>query len=445
LTVRPLAAVLVAAVTVGSLAGCGGGNWAAKCGTADGVVTCAPAQRTEVEDVAGELLDGGTYRLSQDRGKVVVVNFWGSWCPPCRAEADDLETTYQATEDKGVTFLGVNSRDDRDAAKAFQRASHLTYRSIFDPNGKVAVQFDVTQASTPATLIIDRHTLRDHGESAAAAGGARRRRGGRELMGETFKSIASTGPLLLAIGVAVIAGLVSILSPCVLPLAPGYLSYVTGLAGSDLETSSEPAGDTALQTRPVAVKGRILAGTSLFVLGFTVVFTLLATLVANIGNTLLAHQDTLNVVLGVLVIALGLGYLGWLPGLQREARISKLPAAGLLGAPVFGAIFALSWMPCVGPTLTAVLALATTSGETGRAVVLAVAYSLGLGIPFVLFGLFFRKLLGVFQAIRRNSRWVTRIGGVLLIAVGVALVSGGWNDFLIWLKVTFDFGGGTLL
>jgi len=189
----------------------------------------------------------------------------------------------------------------------------------------------------------------------------------------------------------------------------------------------------------------VLAGTVLFVLGFAVVFTLLATLVANIGYTLKSHQDALNVVLGVLVIVLGLGYLGWIPGMQREARISKLPAAGLIGAPVFGAIFALSWMPCVGPTLGAVLVMATTSGETSRAVVLALAYSLGLGVPFVLFGLFFRKLLGVFRAIRRNSRWVTRVGGALLILVGLALVSGGWNHFLVWLQTTFDFGGGTLL
>ncbi len=269
-------------------------------------------------------------------------------------------------------------------------------------------------------------------------------------MGASFASIAGTGPLLLAIAVAALAGLVSILSPCVLPLVPGYLSFVTGLAGSDLDATVEQkaapeAGGVALATRPVRVRGRVLAGTVLFVLGFAVVFTLLATLVANIGLTLKSHQDTLNVALGVLVIVLGLGYLGWIPGLQREARISKLPTAGLIGAPIFGAIFALSWIPCVGPTLTVVLALATTSGETSRAVTLALAYSLGLGIPFVLFGLFFRKLLGVFQAIRRNSRWVTRVGGVLMILVGLTLVTGGWNHLLVWLQTTFDFGGGTLL
>ncbi|WP_127500184.1 cytochrome c biogenesis CcdA family protein [Actinoplanes solisilvae] len=273
-------------------------------------------------------------------------------------------------------------------------------------------------------------------------------------MGESFADIASGGPLVLAVAVAALAGLVSILSPCVLPLLPGYLSYVTGLAGSDLDDSTanvteETSGGGGVQTLAPpktgrAVRGRVLAGTSLFVLGFSVVFTLLATLVANLGF-LLRHQEALNIGLGILVIVLGLGYLGMIPGLQREARIKKLPAAGLIGAPIFGAVFAFSWLPCTGPTLAAVLALATTSGETNRAVVLALAYSLGLGLPFVVFGLFFRKLLGVFRAVRRNSRWVTRIGGVLLILVGIMLVSGGWNHFLVWLKVTFDFGGGTLL
>lgn len=281
-------------------------------------------------------------------------------------------------------------------------------------------------------------------------------------MGDTFADVASSGPLLLAIAAAALAGVVSFLSPCVLPLIPGYLSYVTGLAGSDLDAalgtqpSAEQEVEHAAGTGGVAVavvapagrragRGRVLAGTSLFVLGFAVVFTLLATLVANIGMTLVTHRRILDVVLGILVIVLGLAFLGLVPGMQREVRIRQLPNAGLIGAPVFGALFALSWMPCVGPTLGAVLGLATRAGQTDRAVVLALAYSLGLGIPFVLFGLFFRRLLGVFKAVRRNSRWVTRIGGGLLIVVGLALVTGGWNSFLIWLVTTFNFDAGTLL
>jgi cytochrome c-type biogenesis protein len=255
-------------------------------------------------------------------------------------------------------------------------------------------------------------------------------------MGATFADVAHSGPMLLAIGAAALAGLVSFLSPCVLPLMPGYLSYVTGLAGADLDDA------LGVEKRH---RWRVLAGTVLFVVGLAVVFTLTTTLVANIGFALTSHVQVLNIVLGVIVIVLGLMFMGAIPGLQREFRIHRAPAAGLIGAPVLGGLFALSWLPCTGPTLGAVLGLATTSGHTDRAVTLALAYSLGLGIPFVLFGLFFRKLIGVVQAIRRHSRWVTRIGGGLLVLVGLALVTGGWNSFLIWLQTTFNFDAGTLL
>jgi thiol-disulfide isomerase/thioredoxin len=145
-----------AALAAGLLTGCGGESWEKSCVTSETlVVECAPDQRPEAREVSGELLDGGTYDVTQDRGKVVVVNFWGSWCAPCRAEADDLETTYQATKDSGVSFVGVNYRDGRDAAKQFE-LGRVTFPSIYDPNAKVALTFDVTQVSTPSTLILDR-------------------------------------------------------------------------------------------------------------------------------------------------------------------------------------------------------------------------------------------------------------------------------------------------
>ncbi|MBY8871966.1 cytochrome c biogenesis protein CcdA [Micromonospora sp. PLK6-60] len=284
-------------------------------------------------------------------------------------------------------------------------------------------------------------------------------------MGETFRQLALSGPLLLAVGAAALAGLVSFLSPCVLPLMPGYLSYVTGLAGAELEsarkgplltppveqgppvnTSADRAsGGLAVAAPPaarrvVAVKGRVLAGTLLFIAGFTFVFTSTAILFASFGRVFFDHERTLEIVIGALVVLLGLGYLGVIPGMQREFRINRLPAAGLLGAPVLGAVFALSWLPCTGPTLGAVLGMATAGGQTDRAVVLAVAYCLGLGLPFVVFGLGFHRLLGVFRAVRRNSRWVTRIGGALLILIGLALVTGGWQNFVIWLQTSVGTG-----
>jgi cytochrome c-type biogenesis protein len=251
-------------------------------------------------------------------------------------------------------------------------------------------------------------------------------------MGEAFRDAAQSGPMALAIGAAALAGLVSFLSPCVLPLVPGYLSYMTGLSGAEMDARTNRMG-------------RVLAGTLLFIAGFTVVFTLTAVLVTGASGALLGNRRTLEIVVGSLIIVLGLAFVGLVPGMQREfhvfGRVSqRLPNAGLLGAPFLGAVFALSWVPCVGPTLGAVLGMATVSGKADRAAVLAVAYCLGLGLPFIAFGLGFRRLLGLFKAIRRNSRWVTRFGGALLMAVGLALVTGGWNSFLIWLQTTVGVG-----
>jgi cytochrome c-type biogenesis protein len=247
-------------------------------------------------------------------------------------------------------------------------------------------------------------------------------------MGTSFAHLASGGPLLVAVAVAAVAGLVSFLSPCILPLVPGYLSYVTGMAGAEL--------DAAHGLR----RGRVLAGTLLFVAGFTVVFILTGVIVAQAGRALLVHQRLLETVVGVLVIVLGLAFAGLVPGLQRDLHIQRLPNAGLAGAPVLGAVFALSWTPCVGPTLGAVLGLAAVGGQTGRAVTLTVAYCLGLGLPFLVFALGFRRLLGLFAWVRRHSVWVMRIGGALLVLVGLALVTGGWTEFVNWLRATVGAG-----
>jgi cytochrome c-type biogenesis protein len=241
-------------------------------------------------------------------------------------------------------------------------------------------------------------------------------------MGHRFAGIAESGPLLAAVAVAALAGLVSFLSPCVLPLVPGYLSYVTGLAGADLDAGHR--------------RGRIAAGVSLFVAGFAAVFVLLSVLASRLGLALVAHRRGVEIAVGVLVVVLGLAFAGLVPGLQREWRVHRLPAAGLVGAPVFGAVFALSWIPCVGPTLGAVLGLAAAGGSVPRAVTLAIAYCVGLGLPFVAFGLGFRRLLGVFRWVRRNSRWVTRIGGALLVLTGLALVTGAWEVLVDWLRAS---------
>lgn len=242
-----------------------------------------------------------------------------------------------------------------------------------------------------------------------------------------------SGPLVVALGVAALAGLVSFLSPCVLPLVPGYLSYVTGLVGTDL---SAALGETAGDRR----RGRVLVGILLFIAGFAAVFITASVLSAQVGHLLLIHARTVEVVVGVLITIFGVAMLGGIPGLQREVRVHRLPAAGLMGAPIFGAVFALSWTPCLGPTLGAVLLLAGRDGDTGRAIALAIAYCIGIGLPFLAIGLGMRRVAGLVAVIRRNSLWITRIGGALLIIVGLALITGLWSDFTIWLRVTVGPG-----
>ncbi len=224
------------------------------------------------------------------------------------------------------------------------------------------------------------------------------------------------GSLLLAMPIAVAAGAVSFLSPCVLPLVPGYLGYVTGLTGVDLEHQR---------------RGRMTLGIGLFVLGFTALYVPIGATAGALGAALQQHQDVITRVLGGLTILLGLIYAGALPLLSRQVRLDVRPTAGLAGAPLLGAVFGLSWTACTGPTLGAILALAGSMGASpARGALLATAYCLGLGIPFLLAGLAYRRAMGAFAVLRRHSLAISRVGGVLLIVVGVLLVTGVWGQWM---------------
>ena len=238
-------------------------------------------------------------------------------------------------------------------------------------------------------------------------------------MGEWFQETAFSGSLLLAVPVAAIAGLVSFFSPCVMPLLPGYVSYVSGLSAVDLES---------------AHRGRMLAGTLGFVLGFTAVFTSYGTLFGGFGQELLRYEDTLTIVLGIVTIVVGLIFMGLVPFGQRDLRVHTVPKVGVAAAPLLGVLFGLGWTPCIGPTLGAVLTLALNEGGVGRGAVLAIVYSLGLGIPFVLAALAFRRMLGAVAWIRQHQVWVMRLGGAMLVAVGILLLTGAWGSLTADLR-----------
>ncbi len=233
------------------------------------------------------------------------------------------------------------------------------------------------------------------------------------LASESFAGVALSGSMLLAVPVALLAGFVSFASPCVVPLVPGYLGYVSGMAG---------AGGSGRASRP-----RLVLGATLFVAGFSAVFVTLGFLVSSLGATLAPYMTVITRVLGVIIILLGFAFMGAVPFLQAERRLHVSPTAGLAGAPVLGVAFGLGWTPCIGPTLAAVYALGLSEATQGRGVALAVAYCVGLGLPFVLLAALFERSGRVLGWLRRHRLALMRVGGAMLIVLGVLLVTGLWD------------------
>jgi len=250
-------------------------------------------------------------------------------------------------------------------------------------------------------------------------------------------AIAISGPLVLAGGVSLLAGVVSFASPCVVPLVPGYLAYLAALVGADAPAVKVGAAGAAEPEKPKG-RARVLGAVGLFVLGFTVVFAAGIGTLVWLADALWINQELLQRIGGVLTIAMALVFVGLIPGLQRDVRIHRVPRIGLAGAPVLGAIFGLGWTPCLGPTLMGVMSLAVGTGSNAaRGFLLILFYCLGLGLPFLIIALGAKWTVRTNGWLRRNTRTLQLVGGGLLFVVGVLLVSGLWGELVSWLQANF--------
>jgi cytochrome c-type biogenesis protein len=229
-----------------------------------------------------------------------------------------------------------------------------------------------------------------------------------------------SGPLALALPIALLAGLVSFASPCVLPLVPGYLAYLGGFTDGRSTVRRGEGG-----------RGRLVLGVLLFILGFAAVFVLFGIAFGAAGFWLIQWRDLITRIAGVVVIALGLAFIGRIGWLQRTVRLNVTPAVGLIGAPLLGAVFAVGWTPCIGPTLTAIYSIVLQGGSPWQGAVLGFAYALGLGVPFLLIALGFGWATGSVAFLRRHIRTINLVGGILLITIGVLMVSGLWNRWML--------------
>lgn len=247
---------------------------------------------------------------------------------------------------------------------------------------------------------------------------------------ESWTAEALTSSMLIAIPVAMLAGVVSFASPCVLPLLPGYLSYASGLGASQI---AEGTGSRKL----------LVGGTLGFVLGFSVVFVLTGAVLGGVGAALMSNSRLITVILGIVIVILGAGFAGWLP-VPSGWRPATAPKLGVWASPLLGMVFGLGWTPCIGPALSVVLTLALNEGSATRGGLLAFAYAIGLGLPFLAFAAAFTALAPKLDWLRRHQQGLQRVGGVTMMAVGIAMIVGWW-DLLVGVLRQWAANFGTIL
>lgn len=368
-------------------------------------------------------LEGGAVGPETFRGRPLVINFFASWCDPCRGEASVVQAMAGEAEAGGYTVLGVAIQDERADLKRFMAEEGLAFPVALDTDGRVSRAFGVV--GPPTTFFLDslgvvRQTHVGPLTPDLVRGGL------GQAAGEAAPDAAGLGRITLMTGIllALGAGLLSFLSPCCLPLLPAYMGYITGASADQL-------------AHPRGRRRQMLIRTAAFALGLTGVFTALGASATLVGGLLSTHRVLLTSLGGLMVLAFGLHMMGLLPislldrefrpGLQQRGR-------GTLNAMVLGAVFAFGWTPCVGPMLGSILVVAGQADRWTTGVVLLAAYGLGLGIPFVVTGLAAERAMGAVAGLRRHVGLVKVVSGALLAGTGILLVSDKMNLIALWFQ-----------
>jgi cytochrome c-type biogenesis protein len=410
------------------------------------------------------LLDGKPVSLDELRGKVVLLNVWATWCVPCRAEMPGLEALQQKFAGKDFKVVGVSIDDAGADVKInnFLQSRGINYTIWRDPDDRFAYTFKTI--GVPESFLISKdgyvlyhwkgafdpvsETSRSQVESALTMGsivineeagsGGDSATGGSSISSHSQAEkniIEATTPV--SAGVAFSAGLLSFLSPCVLPLIPSYAAFITGLSMEQLTGSSTSLGAKGIKTSssssPLGQQTRtarntIIARGGLFVLGFSIVFVALGASISTLGFFFGDYTVWIGRIGGIMLVIFGIHLLGLLriPGVEKEylkLRFSKKPV-GHIGAFLVGMGFGAGWTPCIGPILASILTLAATTSSVTQGTLLLSIYSAGLAIPFMVSTLALDRFLKVFQKFRRWIPWVNRTSGILLIIIGILLITG---------------------
>jgi len=387
----------------------------------------ALAQNLPDGAVVGKLelakLEGGTTRIDAYSGQVRVVNFWATWCLPCREEIPIFKKMQDRYASRGFTFIGVDIWDDADAARDFAAKTQFNYPVMIGTDD-TAKAFGLFQG-LPVSFLIDRDgrvVKRYNAFNQETI--SQLERDIESLLGGQQVGASIFNVSLLA---AFLAGLLSFLSPCVLPLVPSYVSFITGISYEDLTQAADRA----------AIRRKAMIHSLLFIVGFSLVFMLLGASATFLGSFFALYKRAISIVVGAIIIVFGLhiAEVFTIPWLYMEKRVEVgKKKGGYLGSIVIGLAFGFGWTPCIGPILSAILGVAATSGQLTTGVTLLAAYSLGLGIPFFLASMAFNTFLQAYSRIRKYIPIITRFSGWFLVAIGLLIMTGLFTRLAIFTQ-----------